>query len=89
MMLDYLFLGGALTAVELARHDSFKHLYVCQDKLDDVHAGVKSTALLFGDSTRIWLSGFAAMSVAGLTLAGASSCSRPCAQLQLTMPLWT
>ena len=34
-------------------------IYAHQDKLDDVGAGVKSTALLFGHKTRPWLSGFA------------------------------
>ena len=35
-------------------------IYAHQDKLDDVRAGVKSTALLFGQDTRPWLSVFAA-----------------------------
>ena len=34
-------------------------IYAHQDKTDDVTAGVKSTALLFGEQTRPWLSGFA------------------------------
>jgi 4-hydroxybenzoate polyprenyltransferase len=41
-----------------------------QDKKDDIMVGVKSTALLFGDKTKRWLSGFAAGSVSGLALAG-------------------
>jgi 4-hydroxybenzoate polyprenyltransferase len=44
-----------------------------QDKVDDVHAGVKSTALLFGDHTRAVLSGFATLSTASLLVCGATS----------------
>lgn len=35
-------------------------IYAHQDKVDDVHAGVKSTALLFGDKTKPVLSAFSA-----------------------------
>lgn len=35
-------------------------IYAHQDKTDDVHAGVKSTALLFGDKTKPMLSAFSA-----------------------------
>ncbi len=35
-------------------------IYAHQDKTDDVHAGVKSTALLFGDKTKPVLSAFSA-----------------------------
>ncbi|XP_067619199.1 4-hydroxybenzoate polyprenyltransferase, mitochondrial [Eurosta solidaginis] len=45
-------------------------IYAHQDKLDDIQIGVKSTALRFGDNTKIWLSGFAASMLTGLTLAG-------------------
>jgi 4-hydroxybenzoate polyprenyltransferase len=44
-------------------------IYAHQDKRDDVGVGIKSTALLFGDSTKTILSGF---SVATLTLLAAS-----------------
>ena len=44
---------------------------VCvQDRNDDVLAGVKSTAVRLGDSTKIWLSGFSAVMAAGLTTTG-------------------
>ncbi len=47
-------------------------IYAHQDKIDDVMAGVKSTALLFGEQTRPWLSGFA-LGASGLWgLSGAS-----------------
>lgn len=46
---------------------------VLQDKRDDVLIGVKSTALLFGDRTKQWLSGFAACQVVGLLVAGTSA----------------
>lgn len=45
-------------------------IYAHQDKLDDVKAGVKSTALLFGEQTRPWLSGFAAGSAGLWALSG-------------------
>ncbi|KAI9030390.1 4-hydroxybenzoate polyprenyltransferase, mitochondrial-like protein [Hyaloraphidium curvatum] len=45
-------------------------IYALQDKADDIHAGVKSTALLFGDSVTQWLSTFAAGSVGLLALSG-------------------
>ena len=41
-----------------------------QDKSDDVKVGVKSTALYFGDQTQSWLTGFAAITIASLLLAG-------------------
>lgn len=41
-----------------------------QDKEDDVKAGVKSTALLFGSDTKRWLSGFAALSTASFAACG-------------------
>jgi 4-hydroxybenzoate polyprenyltransferase len=37
---------------------AYDTIYAHQDKEDDVLIGVKSTALLFGDETRKWLSGF-------------------------------
>ena len=46
--------------------DSFR----LQDKVDDVQAGVKSTALLFGASTRPILAGFSTSFVGLLALSG-------------------
>jgi 4-hydroxybenzoate polyprenyltransferase len=49
-----------------------------QDKRDDALVGVKSTALLFGDKTKAWASGFAVTNAAGMLLAGASAgCGLP------------
>ncbi|KAF7329984.1 4-hydroxybenzoate polyprenyltransferase, mitochondrial [Mycena kentingensis (nom. inval.)] len=45
-------------------------IYACQDKKDDVKAGVKSTALLFGNSIKRVLALFASLMIAGLALAG-------------------
>lgn len=45
-------------------------IYACQDKKDDVKAGVKSTALLFGSRIRFILAGFAALMVLSLVVAG-------------------
>jgi 4-hydroxybenzoate polyprenyltransferase len=44
-------------------------IYAHQDKEDDQLVGVRSTALLFGSRTRVWLAGL--YSVAVLALAGA------------------
>eukprot|EP00951_Prasinocladus_malaysianus_P012347 scaffold92050_cov42-Prasinocladus_malaysianus.AAC.1 len=46
---------------------------MAQDKADDVTAGVKSTALLFADNTKAWLSGFAAFSTASLLACGVAA----------------
>ncbi|CDP14883.1 unnamed protein product [Coffea canephora] len=48
----------------------FKSTHQNYDKEDDVNVGIKSTALLFGDSTKLWISGFAAASIASLALTG-------------------
>lgn len=45
-------------------------IYACQDREDDVTAGVKSTAVLFGDKVRMILSLFAVGFVACLTITG-------------------
>ncbi|XP_075148349.1 ubiquinone biosynthesis protein COQ2, mitochondrial [Haematobia irritans] len=45
-------------------------IYAHQDKKDDIQIGVKSTALRFGENTKVWLSGFTAAMLAGLTAAG-------------------
>lgn len=45
-------------------------IYAHQDKKDDMEIGIKSTALKFGDDTKIWLTGFAAAMTGCLTLAG-------------------
>lgn len=41
-----------------------------QDKSDDIEIGVKSTAILFGDQTKYWLSAFSAGMIASLAVAG-------------------
>jgi 4-hydroxybenzoate polyprenyl transferase len=46
-------------------------IYAHQDKEDDRRIGVKSTALLFGGTTRIWLIFFYVATLAGLVAAGA------------------
>ena len=45
-------------------------IYACQDRKDDVQAGVKSTALLFGDWVKQILAMFAVAFVATLAYAG-------------------
>eukprot|EP01102_Stenamoeba_stenopodia_P022665 TRINITY_DN9527_c0_g8_i2.p1 TRINITY_DN9527_c0_g8~~TRINITY_DN9527_c0_g8_i2.p1 ORF type:complete len:191 (-),score=23.28 TRINITY_DN9527_c0_g8_i2:63-635(-) len=45
-------------------------IYAHQDKEDDLLIGVKSTALLFGDDTKKWLSGFGMATMSLLCLAG-------------------
>ena len=41
-----------------------------QDKEDDMRVGVKSMALRFGDSTKVWISGFGAACISSLALSG-------------------
>ncbi|XP_036021392.1 4-hydroxybenzoate polyprenyltransferase, mitochondrial isoform X1 [Mus musculus] len=48
-------------------------IYAHQDKKDDALIGLKSTALLFQENTRQWLSGFGVAMVAALSLAGANN----------------
>jgi len=48
-------------------------IYAHQDKTDDVLIGVKSTALLFGDQTKTWLTGFSAVMLSNLGLVGINS----------------
>ncbi|XP_037945083.1 4-hydroxybenzoate polyprenyltransferase, mitochondrial-like [Teleopsis dalmanni] len=45
-------------------------IYAHQDKVDDLQIGIKSTALKFGENTKLWLSGFTASMLSGLTAAG-------------------
>uniref|UniRef100_A0A7I4F7H4 4-hydroxybenzoate polyprenyltransferase, mitochondrial n=1 Tax=Physcomitrium patens TaxID=3218 RepID=A0A7I4F7H4_PHYPA len=45
-------------------------IYAHQDKMDDTKVGVKSTALRFGEDTRLWLTGFSTASISGMSLAG-------------------
>ncbi|CAN6914254.1 unnamed protein product [Brassica oleracea] len=48
-------------------------IYAHQDKEDDVKVGVKSTALRFGDDTKLWLTGFGTTSMGLLALSGLSA----------------
>ncbi|XP_035892315.1 4-hydroxybenzoate polyprenyltransferase, mitochondrial [Anopheles stephensi] len=45
-------------------------IYAHQDKVDDLIIGIKSTALRFGDNTKLWLSGFTAAMLGNLLTAG-------------------
>ncbi|VDK62853.1 unnamed protein product [Onchocerca ochengi] len=45
-------------------------IYAHQDKTDDLIVGIKSTALLFGDKTKYWLTGFGALTLLGLVTTG-------------------
>lgn len=49
---------------------AYDTIYAHQDVKDDAKAGVKSTAVLFGDSTRRWISVFGVGCIASLALAG-------------------
>lgn len=48
-------------------------IYAHQDKKDDERIGVKSTALLFGDRTKTWATGFAGLQTLGLIAAGSAA----------------
>ncbi len=45
-------------------------IYAHQDKFDDIVLGIKSTALKFGDQTKIWLAGFSTTMTSSLLLTG-------------------
>jgi len=60
----------ALYAAGIAWTLGYDTIYAHQDKEDDALAGVKSTALLFGGRTRLWVAGFYAAAAALLALAG-------------------
>lgn len=45
-------------------------IYAHQDKLDDKIVGIKSTALKFGDKTKLYLTGFGTVMTAGLITSG-------------------
>ncbi len=55
-----LYLGGILWTL------AYDTIYAHQDKDDDALIGVKSTALLFGKSTPIWLTAFFALSLVAI-----------------------
>lgn len=59
----------ALYAAGIAWTLLYDTVYAHQDKEDDALVGIKSTALRFGDKTRPWLAGFAAVAVALLAVA--------------------
>lgn len=45
-------------------------IYAHQDKVDDILLGIKSTAIRFGDHTKLWLSGFSTAMIGGLITSG-------------------
>lgn len=59
-----LYLGGVCWTLV------YDTIYAHQDKVDDISAGVKSTALLFGENTRPWLTSFAFGATGLWTLSG-------------------
>lgn len=44
--------------------------FVRQDKADDLLVGIKSTALRFGDNTKMWLTAFSTAMITGLSMSG-------------------
>ncbi len=61
-------------------------IYAHQDKTDDVHAGVKSTALLFGEKTKPVLSAFSAGTIGLFTYSASKATHPPSAQRLLQTP---
>lgn len=45
-------------------------IYAHQDKKDDLAVGIKSTAIKFGENTKLWLSGFTGAMITGLIGSG-------------------
>ncbi|KZT27629.1 UbiA prenyltransferase [Neolentinus lepideus HHB14362 ss-1] len=60
----------ALTFGTLCWTIVYDTIYACQDRKDDVKAGVKSTAVLFGDYVKPILSAFALIFIASLIYSG-------------------
>ena len=48
-------------------------IYAHQDRVDDLSIGLKSTAIAFGDKTKLWLTGFSGSMIAGLVASGLAS----------------
>lgn len=63
----WLYAGSVLWTV------GYDTLYAHQDKEDDALIGVRSTARLFGDRTKIWLTGIYVLAAACITLAAAAA----------------
>jgi len=70
MLILYLF--GYFFQLEITLNcDLVFVMYIAfQDRKDDLKAGVKSTAVTFGDTTKYWLSGFGAACIGSLALTG-------------------
>lgn len=75
-LLAYVAHTGALDAMALSLYAAgiawtlfYDTIYAHQDKEDDAMIGVKSTARLFGNTTRYWLMGFGVMSVGLMAIA--------------------
>lgn len=49
---------------------AYDTIYALQDKKDDERLGVKSTAIAFGKDVKLWVSGFFALCVVSLVIAG-------------------
>jgi len=63
----------AIVIPSISYESPFYLLSLSKDKTDDVLIGVKSTALLFGDQTKTWLTGFSAVMLSNLGLVGINS----------------
>ncbi|KAF9800157.1 hypothetical protein IEO21_10422 [Rhodonia placenta] len=70
-VIPILFLGSVSWSIY------YDTIYACQDRRDDIKAGVKSTAVLFGDYVRPILSCFAMLFVASLAFAGLHNSQGP------------
>ena len=60
----YLYVSGILWTL------GYDTIYAHQDKKDDLIVGVKSTAILFGESTKVWLSFFYSLMIITLFIYG-------------------
>lgn len=60
-------------------------IYAHQDKDDDIVVGIKSTALLFGESTKAYLAAFATTSIGFLSLTGIASPHSTCGNYSLSV----
>lgn len=62
-----------LYAAGIAWTLGYDTIYAHQDKEDDARIGVKSTARLFGPTSRVWVAGFYTLTITGLAATGAAA----------------
>lgn len=76
-----LYLGGIFWTL------GYDTIYAHQDKEDDIMAGIKSTALKFGENSKMWVGGFYALSTASILGAHITAGNAYTTSLFILMPI--